>query len=130
MMPVGAGHARPLRFFMLADFARACCLAFPHVTETVQWEDDIVFKIGGKMFAVAPLILAPVVLSFKCSLDDFADLTERPNIIPAPYLARAHWVALQTDDALPAAELKRRLRTAYNLVFAALPKKTQATLKP
>jgi predicted DNA-binding protein (MmcQ/YjbR family) len=115
---------------MLADFARACCLAFPHVTETVQWEDDIVFKIGGKMFAVAPLILAPVVLSFKCSLDDFADLTERPNIIPAPYLARAHWVALQTDDALPAAELKRRLRTAYNLVFAALPKKTQATLKP
>jgi predicted DNA-binding protein (MmcQ/YjbR family) len=114
---------------MLADFVRACCLAFPHVTETVQWEDDLVFKIGGKMFAVTPLVPAPVVLSFKCSPDDFADLTERPNIIPAPYLARAHWVALQTDDAIPAADLKRRLRAAYNLVFSALPKKTQAALK-
>lgn len=113
---------------MTVDFVRGCCSAFPHVTESVQWEDDLVFKVGGKIFAVMPLEPAPVRLSFKCSPEDFAELTERPGIIPAPYLARAHWVALETEEAIPNAELKRRLRTAYDLVLAKLPKKIRAGL--
>jgi predicted DNA-binding protein (MmcQ/YjbR family) len=100
----------------------------PHCTETVQWGFDLVFKIGGKMFAVTPLEPAPVCLSFKCSPEDFAELTERPGIIPAPYMARAQWVALQSDDALSAAELKRYLPKAYKLVFAKLTKKMQGEL--
>jgi predicted DNA-binding protein (MmcQ/YjbR family) len=80
------------------------------------------------MFAVLPLEPAPVRLSFKCSPEDFAELTERPGIVPAPYLARAHWVALESEDAIPAAELKRRLRNSYVLVFAKLPKKTREAL--
>src|SRR5947209_19249179 len=92
---------------MDVDFIRKCCMAQPHTTETVQWGSDLVFKIGGKMYAVTPLEPAPVCLSFKCSPEDFADLTERPGIIPAPYMARAQWVALESDDALTAAELKR-----------------------
>ncbi len=85
----------------------------------------MLFKVGGKMFAVTPLELAPVCLSFKTSPENFAELTERPNIIPAPYLARAHWVALQTRDALPAEELARLLRDSYDMVFAKLPKRTR-----
>jgi len=67
---------------------------------------DLVFKIGGKMFAVAALEPGPVSMSFKCSPEDFAELTERPGVIPAPYLARAQWVALETQDALPATEIR------------------------
>jgi predicted DNA-binding protein (MmcQ/YjbR family) len=100
----------------------------PHCTETVQWGFDLVFKVGGKMFAVTPLEPAPVCLSFKCSPEDFADLTERPGIIPAPYMARAQWVALERDGALTAAEIKRYLRQSYALVFAKLTKKMQAEL--
>ena len=77
------------------------------------------------MFAVTPLEPAPVCLSFKASPESFAELTERPNIIPAPYLARAQWVALQTRDALPPEELARLLRDSYDMVFAKLPKKTR-----
>jgi predicted DNA-binding protein (MmcQ/YjbR family) len=44
-------------------------------------------------------------------------------------LARAQWVALQTEDAVPRPELKRLLHHAYHLVFAKLPRKTQAGLK-
>ena len=55
--------------------------------------------------------------------ENFAELTERPNIIPAPYLARAQWVALQTRDALPQGELSQLLRESYDMVFAKLPKK-------
>jgi predicted DNA-binding protein (MmcQ/YjbR family) len=74
---------------------------------------------------VTPLEPAPVCLSFKASPETFAELTERPNIIPAPYLARAQWVALETKDALPAQELARLLRESYEMVFAKLPRKAR-----
>jgi predicted DNA-binding protein (MmcQ/YjbR family) len=107
------------------DGLREVCLSFPGATEQIQWGNDLVFKVGGKMFAVTALEPAPVCLSFKASPENFAELTERPNIIPAPYLARAQWVALQTRDALPADELARLLRDSYDMVFAKLPKKTR-----
>jgi predicted DNA-binding protein (MmcQ/YjbR family) len=110
---------------MNVDWLRELCLSFPGATEQIQWGYDLVFKVGGKMFAVTPLEPAPVCLSFKASPENFAELTERPNIIPAPYLARAQWVALQTRDAVPAGELARLLRDSYGIVFAKLPKKTR-----
>ena len=113
---------------MNLESMRRYCMSMPHTTETVQWGSDLVFKIGGKMFAVAATEPAKVCMSFKCTPEDFADLAERPGIIPAPYMARAQWVALESDDALPAAELKRLLRQAYDLVFAKLTKKAQAEL--
>ena len=113
---------------MILDSVRRYCMSLPHTTETVQWGSDLVFKIGGKMYAVAPTEPARICLSFKCSAEDFAELTERPNIIPAPYLARAQWVALQTRDALPAEELARLLRESYDLVLTKLPKKTRDAL--
>jgi predicted DNA-binding protein (MmcQ/YjbR family) len=104
------------------------CMKLPHTTETVQWGADLVFKIGGKMYAVVAVEPAPVCMSFKCSPEDFAELTERPSVIPAPYLARAQWVALESQDALPAAEIKKLLRKSYELVLAKLPRKTRAAL--
>ena len=83
---------------MNIDWLRRTCLLFPHVTEQVQWGNDLVFKVGGRMFAVASLEPAAVCLAFKCSDESFADLTERPNVIPAPYLARAKWIAMETRD--------------------------------
>jgi predicted DNA-binding protein (MmcQ/YjbR family) len=113
---------------MDVDWLRKICLSFPHVTEQMQWGDDLVFKVAGKMFAVAPLVPAKVMLSFKATSDGFAELTEREGIIPAPYMARAQWVALEPEARVPPAELKRLLRTSYDLVVAKLPKKTQASL--
>ncbi len=113
---------------MNVDWLREICLSFPGATEQIQWGCDLLFKVGGKMFAVTPLEPAPVCLSFKASPQNFAELTERRDIIPAPYLARAQWVALQTRDALPADELARLLRDSYELVIAKLPKKTRAAI--
>src|SRR5258705_11537223 len=111
------------------DWVRKTCLAFPGVTEQIQWGYDLVIKVGGKMFAVAPLEPAPVCLSFKCSDESFAELTERHKIIPAPYLARAKWVALESPDAITRGELSELLRASYQLAFAKLPKRTQEELK-
>jgi predicted DNA-binding protein (MmcQ/YjbR family) len=110
------------------EWIRQRCASLPHTTEHVQWGTDLVFKVGGKMYAVAPTEPAPVVLSFKCSEENFAELVERPGIVPAPYLARANWVALQNESALPRAELARLLGEAHDLVLAKLPRSVQASL--
>jgi len=110
------------------EWVRRHCLSFPHATEQVQWGNDLLFKVAGKMFAVAPLEPAPVFVSFKCTPEMFAELTERPGIKPAAYMARNHWVSLESEDALPKAETKKLLRESYELVVAKLPKKVRAEL--
>jgi predicted DNA-binding protein (MmcQ/YjbR family) len=112
---------------MSLDWVRQHCLALPHVTEHVPW-GDLVFKIGGKMFAASSLTPEGHRMSFKCTPEEFAELIEKPGIVPAPYAARMHWVALETEDALPRTEIKRLIIQAYQLVFAKLPKKAQAEL--
>ena len=108
---------------------RKFCLALPNVDEKVQWGNDLLFRIGGKMFAVVALEASHgVLMSFKCTPEKFAELVEQEGIIPAPYMARHHWVGFERFDVLPDRELKELLRTAYQLVLDKLPKKVKATL--
>jgi predicted DNA-binding protein (MmcQ/YjbR family) len=110
---------------MTIERIRTICLRFPQSTEQIQWGNDLVFKVCGKMFAVAALESGGNALAFKCSPEEFALLIEREGIVPAPYLARAHWVSLATFDILSAAELSGRLRGSYDLVVAGLPKRAR-----
>jgi len=113
---------------MSVEWVRRFCLSLPGATENVQWGNDLVFKIGGKMFAVVALEPAGMWMSFKCTPEEFAELTERPAIIPAPYLARAQWVALEHENALPAGEIKRLVRQSYEIVRDKLPKRAREEL--
>lgn len=106
------------------EWLRQQCLSLPHTTEHVVWEDHLVFKVGGKMYAVTSFEPTRTWLSLKCSDEDFFSLTEHEDVIPAPYLARAKWIALLNNTALPPPEVKRLLRQAHDLVFAKLPRKT------
>jgi predicted DNA-binding protein (MmcQ/YjbR family) len=115
---------------MDAESVRKFCLSLPHVTEDVQWESDLLFRIGNKMFAVVALDAATDHrMSFKCTPEVFAELTEREGIMPAPYVARYHWVALERFDALPERELKQLLGNAYQLILEKLPRKSRAQLE-
>jgi predicted DNA-binding protein (MmcQ/YjbR family) len=107
---------------------RELCLSFPGTTEQIQWGDDLLFKVGGKMFAVTPLVPAKIWISVKANPENFAELTERPGIIPAPYLARAKWISLETADALPDAEIAQLVRESYELVLAKLPRKMRESV--
>jgi len=110
------------------DAIRKYCLSLPHATEGMQWGDNLLFRIAGKMFAIVALDTAPVSMSFKCTPEEFAELVEREGIIPAPYLARNHWVLIESPDALPRAELKRLIKDSYDMVAAKLPKKVRLEL--
>jgi predicted DNA-binding protein (MmcQ/YjbR family) len=70
-----------------------------------------------------------VALSFKCTPEKFAELVEQEGVIPAPYMARHHWVGLERFDALPDRELKPLLANAYQMVLEKLPRKVRAGLE-
>ena len=113
------------------DWVRAFCLALPHTTEDVQWEHDLLFRIAGKMFCIANLEpgVSPTKIAFKCTPEKFAELVEVEGIIPAPYMARNHWVAMLDIDALRQSEIKELIQESYQMILKKLPKKTQATLQ-
>jgi predicted DNA-binding protein (MmcQ/YjbR family) len=114
---------------MDVETIRKVCLQLPHATENVQWGYDLCFKVDGKLFAVTHLEPAPTKLSFKASPENFILLCERPGVIPAPYMARAQWVALQEMNAIADSELRELLAESYRLVFERLPKKRQLELQ-
>ena len=107
------------------EAAKALCRTFPGCTEDVKWGDDVVFSVGLKMFAVTGGEVPATGMSFKVDDERFLELTDRPGIIPAPYLARAKWVYVENAKALGDQEAAALVRRSYELVFAKLTKKLQ-----
>ena len=107
---------------------RRICMKLPGATEQIQWGDDRVFKVGGKMF-VCTGIERDSKYSFKVDDERFLELTDIDGISPAPYLARAKWV--QVDPAvcpLSKKDLTALVRHSHELVLRKLPKKTQKSI--
>ena len=76
---------------------RKLCMKLPGATEQIQWGNNRVFKIGGKMFAVSG-VEKNSRYSFKVEDHRFLELTDQDGIIPAPYLARAKWVQIEPAE--------------------------------
>jgi predicted DNA-binding protein (MmcQ/YjbR family) len=112
------------------DWVRAFCLSLPHATEDVQWEHNLLFRIAGKMFCIANLepAVSPTKICFKCTPEKFAELVEVEGIIPAPYMARNHWVAMLDINALRQPDIKELITGSHQMILEKLPKKTQSEL--
>ena len=119
---------------MTVESLRKFLLSLPHVEETMQWGDNLVFwvgdkHIGGKMFALANLGGGSKgVLSFSAGPERYYELLEIEGVFPAPYMARIFWVAIKRYDVFPSAELQELLRNAHQLTYAKLPKRTREVL--
>ncbi len=108
---------------------RRVCLSLPGVTESVQWGDQHVYKIGGKMFASIGMDGRTFTgVWFKAAPESFHILTREPGIGPAPYLARAGWVMVERLDVLPDEHLRAYVGRSHALVAAKLPKKLRAAI--
>lgn len=103
------------------------CRSLPGATEDVKWGDNLIFSVGGKMFAgfVLPE-LQP--LSFKVDPVAFQALVASPAFAPAPYLARHHWVTVAHRDVVPLAMLEELIVEAHSLVASKLSKKARQAL--
>jgi len=106
---------------MNVDTIREFCLAFPQAAEKLQWGDDLCFKIRDKIFAIVGLDNPR--MCFKCSPETFAELIEREDVHPAPYVGRYKWVMLDRLDAVGWPELQELVRQSYEMVAAKAPGK-------
>ena len=112
---------------MNIDAIRKYCLSFPEATEGLQWGDDLLFRIRGKIFVSVPLdASAPVRITCKTTPEKILELLEIEGIERAAYVGRYNWVSLERFDVLPWTELKDLIRESYELVAAKAPKKGKA----
>ena len=105
------------------------CKTLAHTTEDVKWGNNLVFSIGNKMYAILDLDRPDTdSVSFKCSPENYDRLVQLPDIIPAPYAARFNWVKSEKLSALDEDVLLDLIKTAYEIVFAKLPKNLRNSL--
>lgn len=103
------------------------CRSLPGATEDVKWGHDLIFSVGGKMFAGFGLPdLQP--LAFKVDPVAFQTLVASPAFAPAPYMARHHWVTVADRGLVPLAMLEELLTDAHALVAAKLSRKARQAL--
>ena len=111
---------------MNASELRKLVAKWPGVTEDIKWGADLVYSVGGKMFAVTGTDPKDAGrISFKVPDERFLELTDRAGIVPAPYLARARWVMVERGARLAQAELQALIRGSYELVTAQLQVREQ-----
>jgi len=113
---------------MNADELQKLCLSLPGAILSIQWGNDRVYKVGGKMFACSGEE-TDSAYSFKVEEHRFLELTDIDGVRPAPYLARAKWIQIHPDScAFPDERLAELVRRSYTLVFDRLPKKVRVTI--
>ena len=106
---------------------RRYAASLPGVTMDVKWGADECYSIGGKMFAVFGIERDKATgLSFKVDPERFLELTDVDGIIPAPYLARAHWVQLTAAKAIPNGDARALIERSHALIAAKLTRKARA----
>ncbi|MBX3699623.1 MAG: MmcQ/YjbR family DNA-binding protein [Dokdonella sp.] len=105
------------------------CARWPGATRAIKWEVDLVWSVAGKMF-VALCTLGPDRgrLSFKVEPEQYAALSGRPGMMPAPYTGSMFWISVTEPERFSTADLAAWVRGSYDLVRATLPKKTQDAL--
>jgi predicted DNA-binding protein (MmcQ/YjbR family) len=119
---------------MDAERIRAYLLTLPHAVETMQWGANLVFwvgdkAIGGKMFALINLDGdGKAVISYAAGPQRYSELLEIEGIIPAPYMARIYWVAVERWNVFRTVEWEQELSAAHTLTFNKLPPRTRTVL--
>lgn len=117
----------------LSDY-NAFCAALPAAHHALQWGGSHVWKVGGKVFAIASQWHTgpdqPPYITFKTSDMSFELLKDQPGCRPAPYLASRGMKWIQRCDAgsIDDEALRDYLRESHRLVAAKLTRKARAEL--
>jgi predicted DNA-binding protein (MmcQ/YjbR family) len=103
---------------------REYCLAKRGTSEETPFGPDVlVFKVGGKMFALAALDEVPPTVNLKCDPDLALDLRDRYEQVRAGYhMNKKHWNTVEIESGIPDIELRKMIDHSYELVIERLPK--------
>jgi predicted DNA-binding protein (MmcQ/YjbR family) len=67
-------------------------------------------------------------VSFKCDPGRFLELTDLPGVVPAPYLARAHWVQVADAKALADKQARELVARSHALIMAKLTRREREAI--
>jgi len=120
----------PLQLKMDVESFREYCLAKPGTRESTPFgEDVLVFKVAGKMFALAALDEVPATVNLKCDPDLALELRDQyEQVRPGYHMNKKHWNTVEIESGIPEAELRRMIDHSYELVVKSLPKTARAKL--
>ena len=115
---------------MTHEAARARCLAHPGATEDLPFGPDaLVFRVGGKIFALLALDDHPPTLNLKGDPEANADRRERYDAVtPGYHMDKRHWTTVVLGGEVPTAEVEAWVAESYALVRASLPAKVREGL--
>ena len=115
------------------DRARTFLVSLPHVAEAEQFGGLIYWlgdkAVGGKMMAMLNFEGAGHRISYPAGPERFHELLEQDGLVPAPYLARVHWVSAERWDVFRNAEWEDELRAAHALTLGKLAPRTRRLLE-
>ena len=100
------------------------CLALPETTESFPFgEQTLVFKVGGKMFALLSLDELPSRVVLKCDPERTVELRDRyATISTGPYFRNLHWNYVTLDGSVPSALVREMIEDSWRLVVGGLRK--------
>jgi predicted DNA-binding protein (MmcQ/YjbR family) len=113
----------------LADFCEYC-QSLPGAEGSMPFGPEIlVYKVGGKMFALAVPDELPHRVNLKCDPERALELRDRyEDIIPGYHMNKRHWNTLTLRGKLPPQLVRELTNHSYALVVASLPRKVQDSL--
>ena len=106
-----------------ADFRKYCLQKAGAIEDTPFGEDVLVFKVSGKMFALAALDEVPTTVNLKCDPDLALELRDRyEQVTPGYHMNKKHWNTVEIEGGIPDLRLRRMIDHSYDLVAKRLPK--------
>jgi predicted DNA-binding protein (MmcQ/YjbR family) len=116
---------------MTLDEYNSFCASLPHSARVVQWGGAHVWKVAGKVFAIAGWNDGEMLaVTFKCSPMSFDLLKDQPGLRPAPYLASRgmSWIQRTSDESMDDAALRDYVCESWRLAGLNMPKKRRLEL--
>ena len=106
----------------LAKF-RGYCLSKADATEGAPFgPDTLVFKVGGKIFAITSLDEVPARANLKCDPDLALELRDRyEEVRPGYHMNKKHWNTVELESAIPDGEIRKMIDHSYELVAKKVP---------
>lgn len=116
---------------MTREEFNAFCKSLPQTTHVIQWGGADVWKVGGKVFAIAGWTKNETLgVTFKTSEIGYEVLKEMPGLRPAPYLASRgmKWIQHYDEPGLGDDDLKAHIKSAHRMIAKGLTQKMQRAL--